>query len=181
MLDFRINTFLTVCQTMNFTKAANELHITQPAVSQHIRFLEKEYDTTLFRYQNKKLQLTTAGEILKKRLLTMQNDEKALVKELQSTSSGMVSLSLGVTMTIGEYAIINPLAEYLKNHPETNLHLHYGIRNSFLSCLHVVKLMLPLWKGIIQKRKMNIKNTAQKIIFRSVRHLINSRENGQKT
>ena len=33
MLDFRINTFLTVCQTMNFTKAAEELHITQPTVS----------------------------------------------------------------------------------------------------------------------------------------------------
>lgn len=30
MLDFRINTFLTVCQTMNFTKAAEKLHITQP-------------------------------------------------------------------------------------------------------------------------------------------------------
>ena len=39
MLDFRINTFLTVCKTMNFTKAASELHITQPAVSQHIHFL----------------------------------------------------------------------------------------------------------------------------------------------
>ena len=153
MLDFRINTFLTVCQTMNFTKAANELHITQPAVSQHIRFLEKEYDTTLFRYQNKKLQLTTAGEILKKRLLTMQNDEKALVKELQSTSSGMVSLSLGVTMTIGEYAIINPLAEYLKNHPETNLHLHYGNTEQLLELLARGEINVALVEGNYSKEK----------------------------
>ena len=45
MLDFRIETFLMVTETMNFTEAAKRLHITQPAVSQHIHFLEKEYDT----------------------------------------------------------------------------------------------------------------------------------------
>ena len=43
MLDFRVKTFLTVCETMNFTRAADRLHVTQPAVSQHIRYLEKEY------------------------------------------------------------------------------------------------------------------------------------------
>jgi hypothetical protein len=41
MLDFRIDTFLAVCRYMNFTKAASELHITQPAVSHHIHYLEK--------------------------------------------------------------------------------------------------------------------------------------------
>ena len=53
MLDFRTDTFLTVCETMNFTEAAKRLHITQPAVSQHIRFLEKEYNTRLFSCCNK--------------------------------------------------------------------------------------------------------------------------------
>lgn len=47
MLDHRMETFLTVCETMNFTKAAAKLHITQPAVSQHIRYLEAAY-TYLF-------------------------------------------------------------------------------------------------------------------------------------
>ena len=51
MLDFRVETFLTVCQTMNFTRAAEQLHITQPAVSQHIRALEEEYGTKLFTYR----------------------------------------------------------------------------------------------------------------------------------
>ncbi len=41
MLDFRIKTFLAVCRAMNFTRAAEALHITQPAVSQHIRALEE--------------------------------------------------------------------------------------------------------------------------------------------
>ena len=72
MLDFRTETFLTVCQTMNFTAAARQLNITQPAVSQHIHFLEDQYHTSLFVYRNKKLSLTRSGEILRKRLLTMK-------------------------------------------------------------------------------------------------------------
>ena len=61
MLDFRVETFLTVCRTMNYTRAAEELNITQPAVSQHIAHLERDYGVPLFAYRNKKLQLTDAG------------------------------------------------------------------------------------------------------------------------
>ena len=49
MLDFRVETFLAVCRHMNFTKAARELSITQPAVSHHIRYLEQAYGAALFR------------------------------------------------------------------------------------------------------------------------------------
>ncbi|MDD6423593.1 MAG: LysR family transcriptional regulator, partial [Intestinibaculum porci] len=126
MLDFRIQTFLTVCQTMNFTEAAKQLHMTQPAVSQHIHFLEKEYQATLFVYQNKRLSLTPAGTLLYKRLLTMQNDEKSIKEELKTLNTTIETLSLGVTMTVGEYAIVEKLAHYLKKHPQTNIHIHYG-------------------------------------------------------
>ncbi len=44
MLDFRIHTFLAVCKYMNYTKAAEALNLTQPAVSQHIRWLEQQYN-----------------------------------------------------------------------------------------------------------------------------------------
>ena len=54
MQDFRVRTFLTVCRTLNYTRAAEELHITQPAVSQHIAFLEREYGADLFTYRRKK-------------------------------------------------------------------------------------------------------------------------------
>ena len=78
MLDFRINTFLTVCQTMNFTKAAEELHITQPTVSQHIHYLEDYYETSLFTYQNRQLALTWAGKTLQERLLRSHNDNRRI-------------------------------------------------------------------------------------------------------
>lgn len=63
MLDFRVETFLAVCQTMNYTKAAELLHITQPAVSQHIHALEHQCGAKLFRYEGKQLSLTEAGRL----------------------------------------------------------------------------------------------------------------------
>ena len=85
MLDFRMETFLAVCRYMNFTRAAEKLNITQPAVSQHIRFLEKHYNTKLFRYEGKKLELTEAGEILKNASLTMMHDETAMQDEMKKS------------------------------------------------------------------------------------------------
>ena len=55
MLDNKIITFLRVCDTMNYTRAAEELHITQPAVSHHIHCLEEEYGVRLFEFKNKKI------------------------------------------------------------------------------------------------------------------------------
>lgn len=126
MLDYRIHTFLKVCETLNYTLAAKQLHITQPAVSQHIHYLEQEYETTLFVYSNKQLSLTRSGEILRKYLMTMQNDEQTIKKEIKSHEGMIETLSIGVTMTIGEYAIVDRLADFIKHHPEMNLHLHYG-------------------------------------------------------
>ena len=55
MLDFRVYTFLAVCEYMNYTRAAEALHITQPAVSQHIRYLENMYQVKLFLAEGKKI------------------------------------------------------------------------------------------------------------------------------
>ncbi len=147
MLDFRTDTFLTVCKTMNFTAAARELHITQPAVSQHIHFLENEYHTTLFEYHNKQLSLTPAGEVLKRRLTSMKNDEKNIQLEIRSLSNRIESLSIGVTMTIGEYAIVDRLASFLLNHPHMNIHLHYGNTALLLGLLDAGEIDMAIIEG----------------------------------
>lgn len=147
MLDFRTETFLTVCRTMNFTAAAKQLNITQPAVSQHIHFLEEQYHTPLFLYRNKQLFLTDSGEILRKHLLTMKNDEKTVMEELNNHSLGIESFSIGVTMTIGEYAIVDKLADFLIRHPETNLHLHYGNTSQLLNLLDSGQIRMAIVEG----------------------------------
>lgn len=147
MLDFRTETFLTVCQTMNFTAAARQLNITQPAVSQHIHFLEELYNTSLFIYQNKQLFLTRSGEILRKHLLTMKNDEKAVMEELKNNFTGIETFSIGVTMTIGEYAIVDKLAGFLIQHPEINVHLHYGNTLQLLKLLNSGQISMAIVEG----------------------------------
>jgi len=114
MLDFRMETFLKVCEYMNFTHAAEDLSLTQPAVSQHIKYLEKKYDTPLFVRDKKKLSLTPAGEILRSSLETMRNDENTMKKRMKESLCGKKVLTFGVTMTIGEYTIIPSVAGFLK-------------------------------------------------------------------
>ena len=158
MLDFRTDTFLKVCETMNYTEAARILHITQPAVSQHIRFLEKEYNTSLFAYHNKQLYLTPAGEILRKRLMTMKNDQLAIRNEIENDVEKREALSIGVTMTIGEYAIVDKIAEFLSRHPEMNLHIHYGNTMQLLELLDKGVINLALVEGNYPKEKYGHKN-----------------------
>ena len=157
MLDFRTETFLTVCQTMNFTAAAKQLNITQPAVSQHIHFLEDQYHTSLFIYRNKQLFLTRSGEILRKHLLTMKNDEKAILEELKSNFTGIETLSIGVTMTIGEYAIVDKLANFLIHHPEINIHLHYDNTFQLLKLLDHGQISMAIVEGNYPKENYSHK------------------------
>lgn len=152
MLDFRTETFLTVCRTMNFTAAAKQLNITQPAVSQHIHFLEEQYNTTLFLYRNKQLSLTRTGEILRKHLLTMKNDEKEIREELKISCDGIASFSIGVTMTIGEYAIVDKLAHFLIRHPDVNIHLHYGNTSQLLALLDSGQIRMAIVEGNYPKK-----------------------------
>ena len=88
MLDFRMDTFLAVCRHMNFTKAARELHITQPAVTQHIHFIEKEYGIQLFSFQGKKISLTGEGRRLLGAVTTMKHDDMALRRMFDEEKAG---------------------------------------------------------------------------------------------
>ena len=58
MIDTRIETFLTLCRVMNYRKTAELLNMTQPAVTQHIHFLEEQYGCKLFSYDRRTLTMT---------------------------------------------------------------------------------------------------------------------------
>lgn len=153
MLDFRMVTFLTVCKYMNFTHAAEALHLTQPAVSQHIRYLEEKYEAPLFYREKKKLSLTPAGELLLCTLETMQNDENTLKKRMQESLSRKKILTFGVTMTIGEYAILPSLAALIKNHPDTDFHIRYSNTQALLTCLQEGSIDFALVEGYFVEDK----------------------------
>ena len=124
MQDYRVETFLAVCRTLNYTRAAEELNITQPAVSQHIAFLEKEYGAKLFSYANRKLSLTPAGELVRRTLAAMAHDDQLLRESVAACEhTSALSLSIGMTLTAGEYVVAAPLATYLRAHPEMQVRL----------------------------------------------------------
>lgn len=151
MLDFRMETFLTVCQYMNFTRAAEALNITQPAVSQHVRYLEKHYQVKLFRYEGKKLKLTRAGEMLRSAALTMTHDELSLGKRMQSAYEEFQDIRFGATMTVGEVIMARILKRYLAEYPDAQLHMEVGNTQELLQKLDHGELDFALVEGFFKK------------------------------
>lgn len=150
MLDFRMETFLAVCQCMNFTKASEKLNITQPAVSQHIRFLEKHYNTKLFRYEGKKLRLTGAGEILRNASLTMMHDELAMQNAMLRTDESE-AIRFGATRTIGDVLMGGILARYLSQYPDADIHMIVENTQELLKCLDAGSIDFALVEGFFKK------------------------------
>lgn len=118
MLDFRVETFLAVCRHMNFTKAARELNITQPAVSHHMHYLEQAYGTALFQHNGKRLQLTEAGEILRRTLTDLLGEPLLLREEGSGTrvileyylkEHGLAAADFARTVEIGNIGAIKTL------------------------------------------------------------------------
>lgn len=155
MLDFRMETFLTVCKYMNFTRAAEVLNLTQPAVSQHIKYLESKYDSELFIRDKKKLILTPAGEILRSTLETMRNDENTIKKRMKESMVGKKVLNFGVTMTIGEYAIIPSLTKFIKNHTDIDFHIKYANTQTLLSYLYEGSIDFAIVEGYFKTNNYN--------------------------
>ena len=151
MLDFRVETFLAVCRHMNFTKAARELNITQPAVSHHIHYLERAYGTALFQHNGKRLQLTEAGEILRRTLLTMKHDEQHLQKRMQQAASGTRDYSFGATLSVAEFMINEALGRFLQLHPDSHIQMQVADTKVLLSKLDSGELDFAVVEGDFPK------------------------------
>lgn len=147
MFDFRIVTFLTVCDTLNYTKAAEILSLTQPAVSQHIHYLEKEYGTRLFYKNGKQITITPAGEILRQTASSFINDEKIMEERLKLENNAGLPLRMGATVTIGEFLLIRPIAEYIRRHQERNVHLTIANTTDLIAKLHSGEIHFALVEG----------------------------------
>ena len=150
MLDFRMETFLTVCQFMNFTRASEKLNITQPAVSQHIRFLEEHYHTRLFRYEGRKLKLTEAGEILRNASLTMMHDEQSMQNRMAAGESAE-ELCFGATRTIGDVLMGKILKKHMDQYPDSRIRMIVENTRELLRRLDEGSIDFALVEGFFQK------------------------------
>lgn len=151
MLDFRIETFLMVCRYMNFTKAASKLHITQPAVSQQIHYLEEYFGATLFHYEKRKLTLTPAGEMVLLACTTFANDQQRLLERVNELKKAGRKVTFGATLTIGEYVLPPKLAHFLEKYPKHPINMLVKDTDSLLKDLDEGKIEFAFIEGYFPK------------------------------
>ncbi|MCO8194023.1 LysR substrate-binding domain-containing protein [Anaerofustis sp. NSJ-163] len=151
MLDFRVDTFLEVCKCMNITKASKNLNITQPAVTQHIKYLEKSYGVKLFGYKSKKLYLTREGEVFLNYITTLKHDDLKLRNEISHIDNKSKFIIFGATLTVGEYLMPDKLDKYLKLYPNTNIKMIVGNTDKLLKYLNDGKIDFAIIEGYFPK------------------------------
>ena len=101
MSDFRLKVFQSVAKNLSFTKASQELFVSQPAITKHIQELETCYQTRLFDRQGSKISLTEAGELLLKHSENILDDYKQLEYEMHLLHDEYIGeLKLGASTTI---------------------------------------------------------------------------------
>ena len=179
MLDYRIETFLKVCETLNFTKAAKELNTTQPAISNHIKYIEDLYDTTLFIRDKKHVTLTKEGELLYNTLKSIRNDDNTLKERIKAISHKRKLLSFGFTKTIGEFVIKDGLISLIQNNQDTNFKIYYKNTKELLYLLEHGKIDFAIVEGYFPKDKYNIHTLKNDdfILVSSYKHVFNNQIN----
>ncbi len=124
MADRRLNVFFHVARQLSFTKAAEILHMTQPAVTFQVRQLEEYFNTRLFDRTHNKIGLTEAGDRVfayAEKIFHLYDEMENSVRELTGEISGI--LILGASTTIAEYMLPALLGDFKEKYPDVNIRL----------------------------------------------------------
>jgi DNA-binding transcriptional LysR family regulator len=124
MADRRLQVFHTVARLLSFTKAAETLHMTQPAVTFQVRQLEEYFNTRLFDRTHNRISLTEAGGKVYQyadRIFELYAEMENTVREMTGEISG--SLTIGASTTIAEYMLPALLGDFRSQYPDVSIHL----------------------------------------------------------
>lgn len=118
-MDQYLQVFVKVVEKGNFSKAAEELHMTQPAVSQHIQSLERMYGTKLLERNNKYVRLNKPGHIVydhAKEILGIYSKISGLLDDLSNSPKG--PLAIGASYSFGEYVLPHLISQLHSKFPD---------------------------------------------------------------
>lgn len=163
MLDPRWNTFLVLCETMNYTRAAERLCLTQPAVTHHIHYLEDHYGCRLFSYEGKVLRLTEAGVRLREFTRSMAYNSRKV--ETAMASPAPISLRVGASKTIGEYIVAPQVERFLRAQPEASFSLLVDNTQVLLRGLEAGTLDFALVEGFFDRSRYDSQLYRQEAFF----------------
>src|SRR5918911_5762955 len=124
-MDVRdLEVFLSVAKNLNFTRAGDEVHLSQPSISVRVRKLESELGIKLFEHVGKRVALTEAGRTLMpyaRRVVAALDDARHAVEELQGLERG--TLRIGASTTPGMYLVPKIVARFKRRHPKIEVRL----------------------------------------------------------
>lgn len=150
--------FRSVAKNLSFTKASQELFVSQPAITKHIQELESCYEARLFHREGNKISLTEAGKLLLKHSEKVLDDYKQLEYEMHLLHNEFIGeLKLGASTTIAQYVLPPLLANFIEKHPKVNLSLLNGNSREIETALQEHHIDLGLVEGI--SRLPNLKYT----------------------
>ena len=124
MSDFRLKVFYSVAKNLSFTKASQELFVSQPAITKHIRELESLYQTRLFNRLGNTISLTESGNVLLEhceRILAEYRKLEYDMHLLHNEYNGQ--LRLGASTTIAQYVLPPILAAFTEKYPKVSVSL----------------------------------------------------------
>ena len=124
MSDFRLKAFYSVAKNLSFTKASQELFVSQPAVTKHVRELESLYQVRLFDRLGNKISLTEAGRVLLEHCERILQEYRKLEFDMHLLKNEYVGqLRLGASTTIAQYVLPPILARFTEKYPQIEVSL----------------------------------------------------------
>jgi DNA-binding transcriptional LysR family regulator len=156
--DFRLKVFCSVAKNLSYTKAAQEMRISQPAVSKHIHELESQYGVRLIERMGSKIMLTKAGEVFFNHSISILENYSKLDFAMNMTRGKYSGeLKIGASTTIAQYILPAILARFISKFSLVKISLLNGNSNDVEEALLNHKIDLGLVEG--DKRLNNLKYT----------------------
>ncbi|BAP30789.1 LysR family transcriptional regulator [Chryseobacterium sp. StRB126] len=158
MFDYRLKVFHTVASRLSFTKASEELHISQPAVTKHIKEIEVQLSTKLFDRKGTSIQLTQSGKILYEYAEKIRNIYRDLEFEIsQINQQHKGKLIIGASTTVAQYILPEILAKFNAYYKDIKIELLTGNTEAISSLLKDEKIDLGIIEGESQSSYFDYK------------------------
>jgi len=155
MSDRRLEVFHTVAKLLSFTRAAEELNMTQPAVTFQVRQLEEAFGTRLFDRAHNKVSLTRAGDEVfaySLRILDLYTEMNESIKALTGDNSGTVIV--GASTTIAEYMLPAILGEFKNCYPKVGVRLKVANTEGIVSMVEDNTIDLGIVEGPVNNKQL---------------------------
>ena len=149
MIDPKLKTVLSVAETLNITKSAKLLSLTQPSVSQHIKAVEETLGVKLFVRTNRGLKVTAEGQIVIEYAKKMRGLYGVLLKQLEDQKRSVQHLTVGVTPTAESNAISQVLALYSAQNPSIRITIITDTINNLYTKLKEYEVDFAIIEGSI--------------------------------